>query len=91
MTVIRSMAGMHVMHTLSAVSATTRLKEGMLQCLYSSQALGGVPLAHGSHQVNGFQASVGDQLLQGGGAELGEAELHLSCKLHALWPGLLTR
>jgi len=61
----------------------------MLQSLHSSGALGRVPLAHGSHQINGIRASVGYQPLKRCGAELREAELHLACQLHAFWPRLL--
>lgn len=49
----------------------------MLKSLYSSQALGRVPLAHGGHEVYGLGTGIGDQLLQRGGAEGGEAKLHL--------------
>ena len=61
----------------------------MLQCLYCTGASGRVPLAHGSHQVNGFRAGIRDQLLQRCGAEMREAELHLAGQLHAFRPGLL--
>ncbi len=67
----------------------TYLEEGMLQSLHSRGALGRVPLAHGSHEINGIRAGVGYQPLKGGGAELREAELHLACQLHAFWPRLL--
>ena len=61
----------------------------MLQGLHSSEALGRIPLAHVSHQVYGICTGIGDQLLQRGGAELRETELHLGCQLHALRPVLL--
>ena len=71
------------------VCVYNHLEEGMLQSLDSSGALGRVPLAHGSHEINGIRAGVGYQPRTGGGAALREAELHLACQLHAFWPRLL--
>ncbi|KAA6429834.1 MAG: hypothetical protein FRX49_00266 [Trebouxia sp. A1-2] len=44
------------------------------QSLHRSGALGGVPLAHGSHQINGIWASIGYQPLQ----RVGDCQRHTS-------------
>ncbi len=61
----------------------------MLQSLHSGRALGRVPLAHGSHQINSVWAGIWYQLLERCSTELGEAELHLAGQFHAFWPALL--
>ena len=67
----------------------SNLEEWMLQCLNSCGSLGRVPLAHGSHEIDCIRTSTGYELLQRRGREVWEAELHVACQLHALWPGLL--
>ena len=70
-----------------AVVRRLHLEKGMAHGLNGGGPLGGVPLTQRSHQVNGFRASVGQQLTQRDGRERREGEAHGRGQLQALWPG----